>query len=337
MNTALGCPEILGFEARHKDGLVQGGAGVASPVPLMPAGTGGAGTAATATGYVIQAPALTELQKLAVVGGPESLAFWATHYLTATALGGSPHTLDAKSRDLRAFVAWFGRAVGTVNARAWRGLDTKSYLGHLEARRLAPTTINRALATLRHFARWLQDRHGLFGAMGIPTHEVKDVTTDESTCKKLSDEEVRALFKAAADRVVLLDAKRARAAEVGGKDPTRRARPRRDFAMLALLYYCGLRATEQVMLQRRQFTGSHLVNVARKGRNVTRRLYLPMDGRRVLDDYLAHERQRDDRDGNAEPLFVSTGERAFLLRTDLSDALERIADEANKHRPECII
>src|SRR6185437_2223581 len=119
----------------------------------------------------------------------------------------------------------------------------------------------------------------LFGTLGLPTSGIKDLPVDEPTCKKLADEEVRALFKAAEDRVLLLDAKRTAAAIDKKCDPTRRSRPRRDLAMMALLYYCGLRASEQMMLKRGQYIGTHVLDVARKGRNVTRRLFLPTDGR----------------------------------------------------------
>jgi site-specific recombinase XerD len=380
MKRALGDPEILPSEARHKDppldasllgppsaaaaaletpsSVVAAAAPPETPSPpdsidliaaaaaaaaagAAPDGTGWAQALAVAVGqsgggaaYLVKAPAFDDLRHLAVHAGPDSLPFFAAHYLDAKVVGGSPHTLDAKSRDLKAFIAWFAQANGTLSARGWRPRDTRSYLGHLLGQRRAPTTINRQLATLRHFARWLQDDHALFGTLGLPTREIKDVPVDEPSCKKLSDEEVRALFKAAEDRVMLLDARRTAAAVDKRQDPTRRARPRRDFAMMALLYYCGLRASEQMMLRLSQYSGTHLVDVARKGRNVTRRLFLPVDGRRILDDYLGHERPRDDPEGSAPALFVSTGQnKGYLLRTDLADALNRIAAEANKHRP----
>jgi integrase/recombinase XerC len=272
-----------------------------------------------------------ELEAAAMRGGADSLAFWAALYLRDKVQGGSPNTLDAKTRDLARFVRWFTSINGLCDMRAWRTRDTQAYLRELGGSGLAASSINRAFATLRHFARWAHDKYGVFGAMGLPTAEIRELVTEEPACKKLDRGEVHALFKSAEERVVLSDAKRRDALGTGQKDAQRRARPRRDLAMLALLYYTGLRATELVMLKREQYTGSHLHNVARKGHNRSRKMYVPIEARRYLNDYLQHERPYDDKSA-AVPLFLATRSGGYMRREYLGEALRRIAEDASKHR-----
>ena len=200
---------------------------------------------------------------------------------------------------------------------------------------MPPRASTRAFATLRRFARWAHDKQGVFGAMGLPTADVRELVCEEAPCKKLDRVEVRALFKAAEDRVRLTDAKRADNVGTGLADPTRRKRPRRDLAMLALLYYTGLRVTELVVLRRTQYDGSHLVNVARKGQSRSRRLYVPAEARKFLDNYVAAERPKDatlSHDADAAPLFLATRSGTRMQRQYVAEALNRIAEDASKHR-----
>ena len=92
----------------------------------------------------------------------------------------------------------------------------------------APATINRVFATLRRFTRWAnrwenEQPGAVFGAAGLPTRGFKELDVAESECQKLHKEEVQRMFAAADWQVTACTRKN--------------QRPRRNRAILAVLYY----------------------------------------------------------------------------------------------------
>jgi site-specific recombinase XerD len=158
---------------------------------------------------------------------------------------------------------------------------------------------------------------------GLPTRGIKEIAVDEPDCKKLSTRELHRLFKAA-DNLVLLQQRQ-------------NARPRRDRAILNLLYYTGLRVSELTTLKASQYDGKYLSEVKRKGKGRSKSVYLPTTCRATVDDYLTHERAKDgNRNGEEErtdptgALFLSSRGLA-LGRDQVFRILTHIAEEANKH------
>jgi site-specific recombinase XerD len=256
------------------------------------------------------------------LAGRFSLARLAAQYLSEEVFGiQSPNTLDAKSRDLTAFVTWFVQFNGHGDIQGWLPRDTQAYLNNLEQGGRAPTTVNRVFATLRRFAKWAHEQPGhVFERGGLPTRGIKTLAVDEPDCKKLPRQDIHQLFKAA-------DA-------LERSEVRKNARPRRNRAILAVLYYTGLRVSELVALKRDQYQESYLVNVARKGKSRSKGLYLVAECRKHLDVYLAAERPLDDVDGDAVPLFLPArraGARQFMTRQLVAHLLTHIAQEANKH------
>ena len=246
-----------------------------------------------------------------------SLAHYAAKYLAEEVYGlQSLNTLDAKSRDLAAFVRWLLGCYGSAHMDAWLPRDTQTYLDHLEQQGRAATTINRVFATLRHFARWAHEQPGqLFGPTGLPTRGVKELVVDEPPCQKFSKSELQRLF-AAADRLV--DEKR-----------RKNQRPRRNRAILALLYYTGLRVSELVALRLDQYDGRYLHSIKRKGKARCRDLYVSAQCRRLLDDYLQHERPLDAVAPGRGALVTATGSNHGMTRRMVAKALDAIAHEVH--------
>ena len=246
-----------------------------------------------------------------------TLARWASRYMDSEVIGvQSPNTERAKKRDLQSFMGWFFEQNSHLAIEDWHPRDTQAFMNNLESNGQAPTSINRTFATLRHFARWAHEQKTPFIA-GLPTRGIKEREVDEPDAKKLSPREIHRLFKAA-DKLVITDTRK-------------NARPRRNRAILALLYYTGLRVSELCALRLDQYNEKHLVNVKRKGRTRTRKIYLSTGCRNHLVDYLESERRLDDLYGADNPLMLTPGSAAPINRSTVWRALEKLAHEATTH------
>ena len=233
---------------------------------------------------------------------------------------------EAKARDLLGFVNWFVGLNGHQLITDWRPRDTQAYLSHLEKEGAkAATTVNRIFSSLRHFARWVNDQANTPFRYGLPTQDIKELAVDEPDCKKLSTRDLHRLFKAA-DNLVLTETRK-------------NSRPGRNRAILALLYYTGLRVSELTGLRYSQYGGKYLIDVRRKGKSRSKAIYLTTACRTALDDYLHKERLTDDPQNIHAPLFLPTSLEAdsFLTRQQVFAVLKHIAAEAHKHSPDSAI
>lgn len=282
-----------------------------------------------ADGDSLLAPSATRnpAQPEALAIAPSLLARLAERYLREEVYGvQADATFRAKAHDLGSFVTWFTQHNAAANA-PWIKQDTVDYLKHLERDRRAPATINRALATLKSFAKWAYEQPGDFLQLhGLPTRGVGAKAVAPPGCKKLSDAAVRRLVKAAS----LLTCIRTHANQ----------RPWRDRAILAVLLHTGLRAHELAGLQMWQYTPKALVRVRRKGRGETPMVYLPLACREALEDYIQQERVADaDAHGCADnhadpaflPLFLVNGHA--MHRQYINEIINTIAREASKNDP----
>jgi integrase/recombinase XerD len=175
-----------------------------------------------------------------------------------------------------------------------------------------PTSINRILATLRHCAARVH-RQGPFLA-GNPCDRIADLNLDDPAWKGLTDLEVTRLKSAAEQLLHLKTAKN--------------QSPLRDYALFLVLLHTGLRVSELLGLDLTQYQGKHFVNVKRKCKQVSSKVFLPQEAREALDRYLDHAHGRQP-----GPLFVSRfGGR--LERQHVDDALKALASQANARLPE---
>jgi integrase/recombinase XerD len=136
--------------------------------------------------------------------------------------GRAANTLAAYRRDLRAYESWLAcRGVGLGQVAED---DVTAYVAHLRAAGRAPSTVARALVTVRSFHRFLVDE-GHTDA--DPTGEVGSPRVPQGLPKALKEDEVASLLAA-----------------VVAEDAT----GRRDRAILELLYGTGMRISELVGL-----------------------------------------------------------------------------------------
>jgi len=249
-----------------------------------------------------------------VVSPPDrpSLAAWFNLYMGLEAGANADNTIAAKTRDLTAFLDFFGRATGCDQADLWTRSITGDFVKTLQGQKRSPTTINRTLATLRHCASWIHRQRPFLA--GNPTARIADIAVDDPEWKGLSDIEVTRL-KAAAEQLIHVKRRR-------------NQQPIRDFAIFQVLLRTGLRVSELLRLDLDQYCGKHFRDVKRKGRKVTRRVFLAAEAREALDRYLDDIRGREP-----GPLFHSrSGQR--LARQNVDAALKAIANQANARFPD---
>ena len=248
-----------------------------------------------------------------------SLVAWFNLYMGVEVGEASPNTFKAKAADLTRFAEFFVKTTGTDHPDQWTPSVSKAFLSHLlksksprTGKKLAPTTINRVLATLRSASRWIHRQRKFLA--GYPLEKISDVHTAEPSWKGLSDLEVTRV-RSASEQLLKLNTKSNQTAV-------------RDHAVLLVLLGTALRVSELAALDRDQYEGKHFLGVRRKGNNVTERVFVPQDARDSLDTYL------DTVGSHGEgPLFLSKTGRRLAIQ-NLNQALKRIAKQANARIPD---
>src|ERR1700716_4509893 len=133
----------------------------------------------------------------------------------------SPHTVKAYSGDLAIFAAYAG-------SRGWKDIDhiaVRGFLSQLYEKGLSKTSVARALAAVRSLYRWLA-REGV-----VEQNPAKLVSTPKLP-KKLP-------------RVPTIEEMNSM---LDSKMPEVASFPERDRLMFALLYGCGIRNSELVLI-----------------------------------------------------------------------------------------
>jgi len=251
----------------------------------------------------------------------DSLVWWVEEYWKSKVAGGAVGTVTAKKNDLQLFFDFFGAVVRSDQVDFWTPLVSRNFKSWLldkepdpprkHQRAYAPTSVNRTLATLRHFANFIQKKRGSFQG-GYPLEDVKDIKLEPPEWNGLSRIEFMRL-QAALDQVIQLSN---RANQL----------PYLKRSAFTLATATGLRASEIESLDFDQYYDNYLHQVRGKGDNF-RDVYLPASAREDLEAYIAHERGRDP-----GPLFkTKTGGR---FRRQYIDAfLKKVAAQANARLP----
>lgn len=250
----------------------------------------------------------------------DSILYWAKLYWENQVVGSPEGTVRAKKADLELFLGYFAEVVRAADIDWWTPSLSKGFRTWLASnepdpprkhnRAYAPTSVNRTLATLRHFARSI-DAHRQFEA-GFPLNEVSDLDVREPEWHGLSDLQLMRL-RSALDQVTQLST---RAQQM----------PRRNRAAFVVALDTGLRAFELVSLDYEQYDNRYLRKVKGKGRSYAD-VYLSADARKELDAYIATERGREP-----GPLFLTTKNKR-LSRQQLDRFLKKVAAQANAKLP----
>lgn len=223
----------------------------------------------------------------------QSLIAWVELYKALHVRGAPLKTQQAKARDLIAFVQFFRVEVGHDHIDTWTPAVTKHFqqallktISQQTGRPYAATTVNRVIATVRHFGRWVHQQRPLVA--GDPFEGVRDVQVDDPDWNGLTPRQVLRLKAACEQRI--------KACVRGDQNPLLEA------AVFYTLLQSGLRESELIALEIRQYHHRGLHDVQRrKNKRVTTKVPLPQEARDFLDRYLATRPQAQAR----EPLFIS--------------------------------
>jgi integrase/recombinase XerD len=188
----------------------------------------------------------------------------------------SSNSQRAYRRELQRFLSWTDQPWATVTAR-----QLAQYKTHLHQQQLAPTSINRALASLKSFYRWLQKAHPAEVPLN-PAEAISFETVPLPPARDLLESEVDALYAALEQRGPF---------------------QLRDTALVAVLAH-GLRACEVERLNLGDYDGVRL-RVAEAKDDSTGTVPLSQRGRQALDAYLAERQQEEGMLPETSPLFVT--------------------------------
>jgi integrase/recombinase XerD len=216
---------------------------------------------------------------------------------------------------LTKFLNFVTQEVGHDHVDSWTPAVTKHFLQNLKSavsgntqKPYKATTINRILATIRHFARWLHKQRPLLA--GDPFARVSDIQTDAPDWNGLTSRQLMLLKSACEQR--LSSCKR------------KNQNPHLEIAVFYLLLQTGLRESEVASLNVHQYHHRGLHQVLRhKSKRISTKVPLPSDAREFLESYLNKRQPKPN-----EPLFFNRyGQR--LTVQDVQRICNRILRQAS--------
>ena len=224
-----------------------------------------------------------QIDFLAAADARAAIADWQTWLADERRV--SPHTLDAYSRDLAAFLAFLaehiGGAAGLNDLGDLTARDIRAWLARRAGDGIGRTSNARAMSSLRNFFRFL-DRSGRVHNAAVTHIRVPSDRLPRAVPKALS----------VGDAEDAIDA-------IGELSETDWI-AKRDVALLTLLYGCGLRLGEALGLRLRDAPKGESMVVTGKGDKDRVVPVLPVV-RAAIADYVAACPHPRDGDG---PLFV---------------------------------
>lgn len=243
-----------------------------------------------------------------------SLAVIFTLYFNNIVKGSSVHTEQAKRYDFNFFFNYFINIFGCDDIDLWTPSVSRDFQKYLsDEKKLKGSSVNRITATLRHAAKWIE-RYRPFIA-GYPFENVKRVREDDPAWRGITKKQM-SLLKAAVDIRLKICTKQNQC-------------PLLEAAVFYTLICTGLRKSELMRLNVKQYQADGLCYVKRKGDKVTHVVPLTKEARRHIDNYLASRSNLMPDD----PLFCSKFNNR-LSGTDVDNIILRISNQAQAQLPE---
>ena len=202
----------------------------------------------------------------------ESLAAWFTLYVELEAGANSENTQKAKRADLQAFLTYFSQVTASDEPDQWTRSVTGGFLRHLERKDKSHRPPSTACSPPCGMRPGGSMRSGPSSPVTPPHHRRprRGRARVEGALRPGSDQ-----AQEHAEQLIRLKLRK-------------NQQPLKSSAVLLVLLGTGLRVSELLECDLKQYQGKHLVNVKRKGRKVSRSVF--PNTHKALDRYIEHER-----------------------------------------------
>ena len=250
-------------------------------------------------------------------GLPDTISAWAERYF-ATEVTTGERSRKEQARDFRLFISFLRTEIGSEQRLDWTPRVSREFVDYLRSqvhedgqRRFADRTVNRVLAHLKTFAKWVHSRRPFLD----PEHPLAKLKglAEEGRLeleRALTLEERRRMLDAA-DHLPILggrskDRRRCKDVEFADERPRRKGyRPWRNRAIVYTLIETGMRRAEVTSIDLAGVDGeeSHLLITEKGGRQ--RKCQVSKEGLKAIKDYIREERGGDaELFPNAPALFL---------------------------------
>lgn len=247
-------------------------------------------------------------------GAADTVGNWIEAYLSFEVTT-APSSQAVQRRDLALFRTYMVTAEGTEERTRWSPRLTKSFQSGLRSatrddgtRRWSDVTVNRIIAHLKTFAKWVHKLAPF--PLGEPTGKIKGLATPCSLQveRAITPAERRRLLDAA-DLLV----------EIGGRSRDRKRhkdsrprrasyRPYRNRALLYLLIETGMRRAAVTTLRLTDIDERRRIITAEEKGGVTHGYHISQEGLDAVLKYVEIERPADAAHWNSPLLFLSAQE-----------------------------
>jgi integrase len=250
-------------------------------------------------------------------GLADTISAWAELYFLTEVTTGE-RSRKEQARDFRLFISFLVQVIGSEERRSWTPRVSREFVDYLRSqlredgsRRFADRTINRCVAHLKTFAKWINS-HRPFPNNEHPLLKFKGLAEDGKLelSRALTVEERRRLLDAADHLPVIggrsRDRRRCRHVEFPDERPRRKGyRPWRNRAIIYTLIETGMRRTEVTSINLQTIDSEHgTLTITEKGGR-RRKCQISKEGLKAINDYLREERGEDADFHSASPaLFL---------------------------------
>lgn len=252
------------------------------------------------------------LEKVGAIPSDKDFLILLRRYFDEEVMGLSPLSIKAKREDLGKFLQFFNRMNGHLRVNEWLPRDTKTFIDDLIKQNYKPSTINRTLASVRTFGKWL---HGN-GIINLdPCRKIRELQLPAPEPKRITELDFHRIMKTVE---VFISAPKSKLDQSF-----------RNKTIMVLLYNSGLRINEILNLKviQVQSVGKKLVHVYCKG-NKVRDVKISKECIELIEEYISNYRI-----GGSEYLFTNRyGEK--ISRNGFAEALHLIAKTASVNLPD---
>ncbi len=224
----------------------------------------------------------------------------------------SPNTQKAQERDLGRFLAFIEREYGTIARAAWTPRVSRDFVVSMEktldedgARRWSDRSINRAIAHLKTWAKWINKNRPFLA--GNPMDKIKTLAVgNQLEIERAVTKQERNRLLDAADQLLLVGGRSRDRSRYADARPRRKSyRPYRNRAIVYTLLETGMRraAITRLNLADVDFK-RRILPVVEKGGSV-HAYPISRQGMQAIREYLEFERPRDFEKWQSPALFLS--------------------------------